>query len=165
MKSVILQMFQKLWSIFQFKPKHSPKPSDKKKAVFFGRWSPMHAGHRWLVSQKLNLGIPCLIYVRDTPRDEKNPFTAEERKSMMEAAFFGEDVQVEICPDIESVNWGRGVGYEVNEHKPPEDIKWISATRIRECIKNDDPDWLNYVDPRTAAWLKDYYRQNNNISE
>jgi len=128
-----------------------------KKAVFFGRWSPMHKGHEWLIRKKLDLGIPCLVYVRDTPKDEKNPFDAEDRKSMLEATFAGEDVQVEICPDIESVNWGRGVGYEVNEHKPPEDIKWISATRIRECIKNDDPDWLNYVDPRTAAWLKDYY--------
>lgn len=137
-----------------------------KKAVFFGRWSPMHHGHFWLINQKLGEGIPCLIYVRDTPLDEKNPFTAEERKSMLEATFIDEDVEVQICPDISSINFGRGVGYEVNEHKPPEDIKWISATRIRECIKNDDPDWLNYVDPRTAAWLKDYYaKQKDNPKE
>ena len=129
----------------------------KKKAVFFGRYAPFHLGHEWLIRKKLDLGIPCLIYVRDTPLDEKNPFTAEERKLMLEASFDGEDVKVEICDDIESLNWGRGVGYVVNEHKPPEDIKWISATRIRECIKNNDPDWLNYVNPKTAAWLKAYY--------
>ena len=37
-----------------------------------------------------------------------------------------------IIPDIESVNYGRGVGYEIIEHKPPQDIKEISATKIRE---------------------------------
>ena len=139
--------------------------SSSKKAVFFGRWSPMHKGHFWLINQKLSKNIPCLIYVRDTPIDEKNPFTAEERKSMLEARFIDDDVEVQISPDIESLNFGRGVGYEVNEHKPPEDIKWISATRIRECIKNDDPDWLNYVDPRTAAWLKNYYAKQNQDKE
>ena len=129
----------------------------KKKAVFFGRWSPMHYGHEWLIRQKLDQGIPCLVFVRDTPLDEHNPFTAEERKSMLEATFDGEDVEVQIVCDISSLNWGRGVGYEVNEHVPPENIKQISATKIRECIKNNNPEWLEYVNPKTAAWLKTYY--------
>ena len=34
-------------------------------------------------------------------------------------------VMVSIIPDIESVNYGRGVGYEIIEHIPPEDIKEI----------------------------------------
>ena len=46
-------------------------------------------------------------------------------------------VMVSIIPDIESVNYGRGVGYEIIEHIPPEDIKEISATKIREKLKND----------------------------
>ena len=39
-----------------------------------------------------------------------------------------------IIPDIESVNYGRGVGYEIIEHFPPTDIKEISATKIRENL-------------------------------
>ena len=35
-------------------------------------------------------------------------------------------------PPIESVNYGRDVGYDVIEHKPPENIKKISATNIRK---------------------------------
>ena len=31
-----------------------------------------------------------------------------------------------IIPDIESINYGRGVGYEVIEHFPPDEIKEIS---------------------------------------
>jgi hypothetical protein len=42
-----------------------------------------------------------------------------------------------IIPDIESINYGRGVGYEVIEHFPPEDIKEISATKIREQMRKD----------------------------
>jgi hypothetical protein len=44
---------------------------------------------------------------------------------------------ISIIPDIESVNYGRGVGYEIIEHVPPTEIKEISATKIREQLRND----------------------------
>ena len=34
-------------------------------------------------------------------------------------------------PPIESVNYGRNVGYDLIEHIPPDEIKEISATKIR----------------------------------
>ena len=40
-------------------------------------------------------------------------------------------VVVSIIPDIESINYGRGVGYEIIEHKPPQNIKDISVSNIR----------------------------------
>jgi hypothetical protein len=40
-------------------------------------------------------------------------------------------VKIMIIPDIESINYGRDVGYEIIEHRPPDDIKEISATKIR----------------------------------
>lgn len=40
-------------------------------------------------------------------------------------------------PDIESINYGRGVGYEVIEHVPPDNIKEISATKVREQMRKD----------------------------
>ena len=40
-----------------------------------------------------------------------------------------------IIPDIESVNYGRGVGYGIIEHVPPENIGEISATEIRKNLK------------------------------
>jgi len=46
-------------------------------------------------------------------------------------------VKIIPIPDIESVNYGRGVGYEINEYVPPKDIGKISATKIREALKND----------------------------
>ena len=130
-----------------------------KKAVFIGRWQPMHLGHEWLIRNKLDQGIPVLIMVRDIPPDPKNPFRTEETVDMIETAFSGEDVEVMVIPDIESVNWGRGVGYETNEFKPPEDIKRISATDIRTKIKANDDTWKNFVNPKVAVWLEKYYAE------
>jgi nicotinamide mononucleotide adenylyltransferase len=128
-----------------------------KRAAFIGRWQPYHLGHEWLIRKKLDLGIPVLILVRDILPDEKNPFTTEETVSMIRAAFPTEDVKVQVIPDIESVNWGRGVGYETNEFKPPEDIKRISATDIRNRIESGDDSWRDFVNPHVAEWLEDYY--------
>tara|TARA_R110000824_G_scaffold54643_19_gene150894 strand:- start:1393 stop:1806 length:414 start_codon:yes stop_codon:yes gene_type:complete len=120
----------------------------EKRAMFIGRWQPMHNGHKWLISQKLDQGIPVLICVRDIPPDEKNPFTTEQTVEMVEDVYEGSDVEVMVIPDIESVNWGRGVGYETNEHKPPQDVGFVSATHIRESIKNNTEEWKANVDQR-----------------
>jgi len=44
-------------------------------------------------------------------------------------------LKVIIIPDIESINIGRGVGYDIIEHVPPQEIHDISATKIREQMK------------------------------
>ena len=59
----------------------------------------------------------------------------------------GDDVKVMVIPDIESVNYGRGVGYEINEFEPTEKIAWISATKIRNSIKEGNDDWKEMVHP------------------
>jgi hypothetical protein len=40
-----------------------------------------------------------------------------------------------IIPDICSIEFGRGVGYDIVEHIPPTEISDISATKIREQMK------------------------------
>ena len=45
------------------------------------------------------------------------------------------NVKVIIIPDVESINYGRGVGYDIIEHVPPQKIGKISATEIRKKIK------------------------------
>ena len=53
-------------------------------------------------------------------------------------------VKVISIPDIESVNYGRGVGYEINEFVPPKDIGEISATEIRKNLKKEQIADKNY---------------------
>ena len=110
-----------------------------KRALFIGRWQPLHPGHKWLFNQKLDQDIPILIAVRDTPVDDNNPFTTNDVISNLEKEYNEEVksdmVKVISIPDIESVNYGRGVGYEINEYVPPKDIGKISATKIRKNLK------------------------------
>ena len=110
-----------------------------KRALFIGRWQPLHPGHKWLFNQKLEKDIPILIAVRDTPVNDSNPFSTGEVISNLEKEYQKEVdsglVKVISIPDIESVNYGRGVGYEINEFTPPKDIGEISATEIRRNLK------------------------------
>ena len=111
-----------------------------KRALFIGRWQPLHPGHKWLFNQKLEQGIPILIAVRNTPTDSSNPFTTEDvitnlGKEYLEEVESGM-VKIISIPDIESVNYGRGVGYEINEFVPPKEIGEISATKIRKKMRD-----------------------------
>jgi len=130
----------------------------KKYSIFVGRFQPYHQGHISLIMQKINAGIPALIMVRDIAPDAKNPFTTEQTVEMIEKyhAAKGHDVQVIIIPDMESVNFGRGVGYEINEFTPPENIGWISATGIRNSIKEGNNDWRTLVDESIQADVEKY---------
>ena len=129
---------------------------DKKRAMFIGRWQPFHNGHKWLIAQKLKKGIPVLVAVRDIPPDKKNPFTTEQTIEMLEAAYAQKDVVVLPIPDIESVNYGRGVGYEINEFTPPKDVGFISATDIRDSIREGNDNWKEKVDSKIHAHVCEY---------
>ena len=109
-----------------------------KYSMFIGRWQPWHKGHRWLIDQRLNEGKNVLICVREVSKDDKNPYNPIDVKENVEKElknlFNSQKVKVIIIPDIESVNYGRGVGYDIIEHVPPSDIGEISATKIREKL-------------------------------
>ena len=108
----------------------------KKYAIFIGRYQPYHLGHTELIQQKLNQGIPALIMVRDIEPDEKNPFTAEQVRENITNFYSQEQtegkVKVIVIPDICSIEFGRGVGYDIIERVPPQEIGEISATKIRK---------------------------------
>lgn len=126
-----------------------------KRAVFVGRWCPFHKGHLAIMQPKIDEGKPLLILVRDTHYDI---YPAEMRKRMIEAtmAKLKVDAKVMIIDDIESINYGRGVGYEVNEVQVGNNIQCISATDIRKRIDNKDDSWKSYMAPGADKVLEDY---------
>ena len=109
--------------------------------MFIGRWQPWHEGHRWLIDQRLNEGKNVCIAIRDVETDENQPWSATEIKYDLEIKLQDliEEGRIKIIkiPDIESIKYGRGVGYEVIEHVPSEDIEEISATKIRAKMRED----------------------------
>ena len=110
-------------------------------AMFIGRWQPWHEGHRWLIDQALNEGKKVLLCIRDVPVSDKNPWTAQQilmnLASDLQDLIEAGKVRIMKIPDIESINIGRGVGYDVIEHVPPTDIEQISATKIREQLRKE----------------------------
>jgi nicotinamide mononucleotide adenylyltransferase len=111
-----------------------------KYALFIGRWQPFHDGHQWLIDQKLNEGKRVCIAIRDVPLDDKNWWSSDTIQKMLEEKLktFIDVGMIKIIqiPDIESINIGRGVGYDIIEHIPPQEIHDISATKIRNKLKN-----------------------------
>ena len=108
--------------------------------MFVGRWQPLHKGHLWLINERLKEGKNVWLAIRDVKPDKNNPWTAEEIEKMINEGELKDliadgRVVTSIIPDIESVHYGRGVGYEIIEHVPPKDIEEISATRIREDMR------------------------------
>lgn len=111
-------------------------------SFFIGRWQPLHEGHKLLFSRALEEDGNVLIGIRDVQPDEKNPYTASEvfvtitdfYKDLISAGR----VKVMKIPDICSIEFGRGVGYDIIEHIPPTEVADISATKIREQMKKDN---------------------------
>jgi phosphopantetheine adenylyltransferase len=114
----------------------------RKYAMYIGRWQNWHKGHEWLINQQLNQGKDVWVAIRDVPEDENNPKSAYKVMiDLMNEPFFIENIDkilVSIIPDIESVNYGRGVGYEVIYHEPPTEVAEISGTKIRKGIIDNE---------------------------
>jgi len=114
----------------------------KKYAMYVGRWQNWHAGHEWLINQQLTQGKNVWVAIRDVEVDENNPKTAHQvMVELMNKPFFmnnWDKVLITIIPDIESINYGRGVGYNVIYHEPPAEIEIISGTKIRNGEMNSD---------------------------
>lgn len=116
-------------------------------AMFCGRFQPLHESHKALFQRALDNKKNVLICIRDGQVDEKNPFTAEQVKENIENHYckFNEInsksnlpiVKVMIIPDICSIEFGRGVGYDIIEHIPPTEVAEISATKIRELMRKE----------------------------
>jgi hypothetical protein len=107
----------------------------KKYALYVGRWQNFHKGHEWLIRQQMDQGKNVWVAIRDVEVDENNPKTAQEVfQELIKEPFFNDNfdkILLSIIPDIDSVNYGRGVGYDVIYHEPPADIASISGTKIR----------------------------------
>jgi nicotinic acid mononucleotide adenylyltransferase len=124
--------------------------------LFIGRYQSPHLGHQEIFDSYLDEGKPVLIAIRVVEPDADNPLTADEVKSIWEAVYANNPlVKIIILPDIESVNYGRGVGYSICEVLVGESTAAISATEIRRQIRAGESDWKDKVDPRAQSILEE----------
>ena len=127
-----------MWSK-KYHVKSSMERNNNQFSLFIGRFQPLHEAHKKLFKRVLDEGGNVLIGIRDVKPDEKNPFSASEVFVTITDYYTDliKDGRVKVMklPDICSVEFGRGVGYDIIEHIPPQEIADISATKIREEMK------------------------------
>ena len=121
--------------------KSSMERKDNQWSLFIGRWQPLHTGHKELFRQVISEGGKVCVAIRDGEVNEKNPFSPfqvmDNIFNEMQAEVEADKLKVIIIPDICSVEFGRGVGYDIIEHIPPPEVAEISATKIREQMKSE----------------------------
>jgi nicotinamide-nucleotide adenylyltransferase len=151
-------------------------------ALFVGRFQPFHTGHLDAVKQILEScnNITIVIGSAQYSNTNENPFTAEERKRIIEAVLSAENItNYKIIP-LEDINdderWVEYVKehvhsfdsvYTGNEYvtelftKAGYEVKHqsfninISGIRERQYIKDDDPAWREFLHPAAIKILKE----------
>lgn len=119
--------------------KSSMERKDSQWSLFIGRWQPLHDGHKELFRQVINEGGKVCVAIREVENNESNPFDADKVMinifNEMQPEVEAGKLKIIKIPDICSVEFGRGVGYDIIEHIPPTEVAEISATKIREQMK------------------------------
>ena len=114
-----------------------------------GRWQPWHDGHQELFKRCLKKTGQVIIQVRAVQGSsggngqDDNPFdwdtVCENIENGLSRDGFTKGVEYEIMlvPNIVNITYGRGVGYVFEEEVFEESITNISATKIREKLRQD----------------------------
>tara|TARA_Y100000591_G_scaffold311686_1_gene315352 strand:- start:185 stop:574 length:390 start_codon:yes stop_codon:yes gene_type:complete len=121
----------------------------KPTVLLLGRWQPWHDGHLALFERALKKTGQVVIQVRDVEGSsggegqDDNPFSYEEifkditEKLLISGYKINEDFVIQLVPNITSITYGRGVGYEIEEESFGSDIESISATKIRKKLRDE----------------------------
>ena len=114
-----------------------------------GRWQPWHQGHQELFKRCVKKTGQVMIQVRDVQGSsggngqEDNPFDWETVCKNIEEGLSrdgfkkGVEYEIMLVPNIVNISYGRGVGYVFEEEVFEDSITNISATKIREKLRED----------------------------
>ena len=114
-----------------------------------GRWQPWHDGHQELFKRCVAKTGQVIIQVRDVQGasggdgQEDNPFNWESVCKNIENGLIkdgykrGLEYEIMLVPNITNITYGRGVGYVFEEEVFDKSITDISATKIRQKLRDD----------------------------
>jgi nicotinamide mononucleotide adenylyltransferase len=104
-----------------------------------GRFQPWHTGHRALFERCLAKTGQVCIMVRDCQDwNDSNPFNVDEviQNINQDLTDYAGKYTIIVVPNIVEIVYGRDVGYLISKIELPDEIQSISATKIREDMKN-----------------------------
>ena len=114
-----------------------------------GRWQPWHDGHQALFKRCVVKTGQVAIQVRDVQGasggdgQDDNPFNWDEVCQNIEAGLLrdgfkrGIEYEIMLVPNIVNITYGRGVGYAFEEEIFDSSVTDISATKIRQKLRED----------------------------
>jgi hypothetical protein len=112
-----------------------------------GRWQPWHDGHQALFMRCVAKTGQVIIQVRDVQGasggdgQNDNPFDWSTVCSNIEEGLAkdgykrGVEYEIMLVPNIVNITYGRGVGYSFEEEKFDKSVTEISATKIRQRLR------------------------------
>ncbi|MDC1475572.1 cytidyltransferase [Gammaproteobacteria bacterium] len=113
-----------------------------------GRWQPWHDGHQALFKRCVAKTGQVIIQVRDVQGasggdgQDDNPFDWNAVCRNIEEGLAkddfkrGQQYEIMLVPNIVNITYGRGVGYKFDEEIFEEAITDISATKIRQEMRD-----------------------------
>ena len=113
-----------------------------------GRWQPWHQGHQELFKRCIAKTGQVIIQVRNVEGasggtgQNDNPFSWKEVCKNIEDSLKkdsyerGIDYEIMLVPNITNITYGRNVGYVFVEESFDDEISSISATKIRDDLRN-----------------------------
>jgi len=109
-------------------------------AQMLGRFQPWHNGHQALFDRLLEKEGQVAIMVRDQAQDDDNPFHVLDvcQHLRLHLAEYAGKVRIFAAPNITRIGYGRDVGYAIEQEHFDAEIEEISATKIREIMRNAD---------------------------
>ena len=114
-----------------------------------GRWQPLHDCHQALFKRCIAKTGQVAIQVRDVQGasggdgQEDNPFDWDEVCKNIEAGLLkdgfkrGQEYEIMLVPNIVNITYGRGVGYTFEEEVFDSSVTEISATKIRQKLREE----------------------------
>jgi len=112
----------------------------KETVQMLGRWQPWHTGHRALFERAVKKTDQVCIMIRDCQGwNNSNPFAVEQVKNFIRRdldPLYQGMYEILVVPNIVEIVYGRDVGYKINKIELTDEIHQISATKIREEMKN-----------------------------
>ena len=113
-----------------------------------GRWQPWHDGHQALFKRCIVKTGQVAIQVRDVQGasggdgQDDNPFDWDEVCKNIESGLSkdgftrGQEYEIMLVPNIVNISYGRGVGYVFEEEAFDSSVTEISATKIRQKLRD-----------------------------
>ena len=114
-----------------------------------GRWQPWHDGHQALFKRCIAKTGQVAIQVRDVQGasggdgQDDNPFDWDEVCKNIEIGLSkdgfkrGQEYEIMLVPNIVNITYGRGVGYTFEEEVFDASVTEISATKIRQKLREE----------------------------